>query len=521
MQESISSGKPLRDAIRETVITLSAAVKSTLGPSGTNVGVLSEIMLPVIVNDGVTVAKKIKFNDPLASYIAHILKTVSQNTETLAGDGTTTATTLAEAIILNGLKNIEAGFSQLDIVKGIRQATILVLKEIENHVTSLSENEDILLQVASVSANNDLELGKLISDAFLKVGADGLIEVKDSATEKNYVETVDGMKYQAGYESHMFINTSTSSVLLEDCAIVIYEGKLKTIEPIIDMLKETKKSDSTLLIIADDYGPEAINDLASNKVQYQLKVCAVRSPGYGTVKEQSLEDLALVTGAKIISKRLGLDIEDYTEDMKGFASVVKVTSNSFTIINEGADRSKVALKILDLKQELKLEVVKTIKAEISERIAKLSNGIAVMYVAGSSPIEIAEKKFRIEDAINATRAAMVEGVVPGGGVTLLKISRSILKPLFKNRGEEIGFEILLKALEAPIETICENSGANGAIVIKEVLSGDFSYGYDAKLGEYKDMLTAGILDPTKVTKAALVNASSVSQMLLTMNCVLY
>jgi|TARA_R110000868_G_scaffold74337_5_gene214945 chaperonin GroEL len=521
MQESISSGKDLRDVIKETVTILSKAVKSTLGPSGTNVGVLSEIMLPVIVNDGVTVAKKIKFSDPLASYIAHILKTVSQNTESLAGDGTTTATTLAEAIILNGLKNIEAGFSQIDIVKGIRKATLLVLKDIENHVTSLSDNKDILLQVASISANNDEELGKLISDAFLKVGADGLIEVKDSATDKNYVDTVDGMKYQAGYESHMFINTNTSSVLLEDCAILIYEGKLKTIEPIIDMLKETKNTDSTILIIADDYGPEALNDLASNKVQYQLKVCAVRSPGYGTVKEQNLEDLALVTGATVISKRFGLDIEDATNEMKGKASIVKVTSDSFTIITEDTDEAKVALKIIDLKHELKLEVVETIKSEISERIAKLSNGIAVLYVAGSSPIEIAEKKFRIEDAINATRAAMEEGVVPGGGVTLLKIAKSIERPEFKNRGEEIGFEILLLALQAPIETICANAGANGAVVMKEVLSGDFNYGYDAKLDEYKDMVAAGILDPTKVTKAALVNASSVSQMLLSMDHVLY
>lgn len=522
MQESIVFDAALRDAIKKTVITLSKAVKSTLGPSGTNVGVLSELLKPVIVNDGVTVAKRINFKDPLSKYISDILKTVSQNTDKVAGDGTTTATTLAEAIILEGIKNIEAGFSQVEIVKGIRQATILVLKELEKKAITVIDKEEILLQVASISANNDEVLGKLISDAFIKVGADGQIEVKDSATNESYVEIVDGMKYDSGYESQMFINTNNSNVVLDDCAILIYEGKLKTIDPIIETLKEVRNNDSTILIIADDYSPEAINDLASNKVQHQLKVCAVRSPGYGISKENILEDLALITNSKIISKRLGIDIESYKENMIGRATSVKVTSSSFTILNsENIEQEAVTERVRVLKHEMKLEQVGTIKSEISDRIAKLSNGIAVMYVAGSSPIEIAEKKYRIEDAINATRAALEQGVVPGGGVTLLKIHRDIVIPEFPNRGQEIGFSILLKALESPVRTICENSGVNGDVVIKEVLQGNFSYGYDAKLGEYKDLVSAGILDPLKVTNSALVNASSIAQMLLSMNCAVY
>lgn len=521
MQESISFDKDLREAVKETVKELSKAVKSTLGPSGTNVGVMSDIMLPVIVNDGVTVAKKIKFEDPLKKYIANILKTVSQNTDTIAGDGTTTATTLAEAIILEGIKHIEADFSQINIVKGIKVATLLVLEELEKKSISVIDNKSMLKQVASISANNDKILGKIISEAFLKVGVDGQIEVKNSTSQKTYVDVVPGMKYDSGFESNMFTNTDKSEVHLDNCRVLIYEGKLKSIDPIMELLRDVRNNNDSLLIIADDYDKVCVEDLAANKVQHKLKVCAVKSPGYGITKSNSLEDIALITGSQIISKRFGIDIENWEDNMIGKVSTVKVDNESFIVIEDSVDKKKINSKIKDLKIKSKT-VSGTEKDEILERIAKLSNGVAVMYVAGNSPVEVAEKKYRIEDAINATRASLEEGIVPGGGITLLKIGKSLKMPEMENIDQEIGFKILIKALEAPIRTICENSGVSGDVVVNDVLRRKaFNYGYDAKLKSYKDLIKGGVIDPLKVTKAALSNAASVSQLILTMNCAIY
>lgn len=521
MQESISFDKDLREAVIDTVLTLSKAVKSTLGPSGTNVGVLSEINLPVIVNDGVTVTKKIKFEDPLKKYIANILKTVSQNTDNTAGDGTTTSITLAEAIILEGIKNINAGFSQVNISKGIREATVLVLKELEKKSLSVIEDKKMLLQVASISANNDKELGKIISEAFLKVGVDGQIEVKNSTSDKTYIETIPGMKYDSGFESNMFANTDRGEAYFEDCRVLIYEGKLRTIEPIMDILRQVRSKNDSLLIIADDYDEMCIKDLAANKIDGHLKVCAVKSPGYGITKESYLDDISLITGASIVSKRFGTSIEGVTADSLGISETVKVDRESFTIVQKPVDKEKLDNEIIKLKSKIK-KVSGTEKEEVLQRIANLSNGIAVMYVAGNSPVEIAEKKYRIEDAINATRASLEEGIVPGGGVTLLRLGRALKMPKMDNREQEIGFQILVKALEAPIKTIAENSGESGEVILNEVLRNKkFNYGYDAKAKKYSDMVRAGVIDPVKVTKAALTNASSVSQLLLIMNCAIY
>ena len=521
MQESISFDKDLRDAVKETVTTLSKAVKSTLGPSGTNVGVLSEISLPVIVNDGVTVAKKFKFEDPLKKYISNILKTVSQNTDNTAGDGTTTSITLAEAIILEGIKHIEADFSQVNIAKGIREATLLVLEQLEDKSISVIDNKARLLQVASISANNDKVLGKIISEAFLQVGIDGQIEVKDSTEDKTYVDFVPGMVYSNGFESSMFTNTTTGEAVFEDCRILIYEGKLRSIDPILELLKDVRNANDSILIIADDYDRICIEDLAANKVQGQLKICAVKSPGYGVSKEKDLEDIAFVTGTQIISKRFGVPLENFTFDMVGKAATVKADKDSFTIIEDSVSAEEIEKRVSTLKAEAK-KVSNTEKTELLDRIARLSNGIAVMYVHGNSPVEIAEKKYRIEDAINATRASLEEGIVVGGGIALLRIGKALKTPEMENMDQQIGFNILKKALEAPIKTICENSGINGDVVINEVLrKKSFNYGYDAKLKEYKDLVKGGVVDPLKVTKAALTNASSVSQMILTMNCAIY
>ena len=521
MQESISFGKDLRKAIRKTVKVLAKAVKSTLGPSGTNVGVLSQIMLPVIVNDGVTVSDGVKFKDPLKKYILNILKTVSKNTDLIAGDGTSTATTLLEAILVEGIKNIEAGCSPIDIVEGVRIATKEVLEELEKKTTQVRGKKNLLLEIASISANNDKDLGSLISKAFTKVGADGQIDVRDSFTGETYIDFIDGMKYDAGFESNMFSNTDKGTVELNNCSILIYEGKLTTIETILEPLKNIRNENSSILIIADDFSEQAMNDLTHNKVNIKLKVCAVRSPGYGMVKEKSLEDIADATGTSIVSKRFGRTIEEFDEEFLGKASLVKIDANSFNIM--GATNSKVITsKIKRLKKEVKLLPHNNLRKEINDRIAKLSNSVAIMYVHGDSPMEASERKYRIEDAINSTRAALEEGIVPGGGITLLKLGDSLRRPKMANRDQEIGFDLLVKALESPIRTICDNSGVSADVVVNKVLEeSKFNYGYNAKTKEFGDLIQLGVIDPKKVTKTAFTNASSVAQMMLTMNCAIY
>lgn len=521
-KERIVFGEELRKAIKETTTIVTQAVKSTLGPMGTNVGTLSEIHLPVIVNDGVTVVKKKIFEDDLKQYIHNVLKTVSQNTERQVGDASTTSLTIAEAIIIGGLKYIDAGFSQVDIVKGINKATADVLKELEKRTISLKDNKDTLLHVATVSANNDKELGKIISDAFSRVGADGQIEIEDSTNDTTYVEFVDGMKYPCGSESNMFYNTDKSTTEFSDCKILIYEGRLTAITPLIKMFQEIRNENEAVLLICDDYGPNVVNDIANLKVQNNLRVCTVKSPNYGIAKDNDLSDIAEVTGASIISKRYGNDIEDFDMEMLGNATSVKVDQHSFTIVNTKSDKKATAKKIKQLKVDLKKAPNKTEKSEIEQRVARLSNGVAMMYVSGDSPIEIAEKKYRIEDAIHATRASLEEGTVPGGGVTLLKISNALKTPIMDNEAQVMGYKILIDALSAPIRTIAFNAGGRPDIVVDIVLSHlDFNYGYDARSRTYVDMVEKGILDPKKVTRIALMNASSVSQMLLTTNCIIY
>jgi len=524
MQDSISSEYALRQAIKETTTTLVGAVKSTLGPQGTNVGILSQLLQPVIINDGVTVSKSIVngFKNPLKKYIANVLKTVSQNTDNIAGDGTTTSLTITEALIIEGIKNIEAGFSQVDIAKGIREAAIMVLKELDVKAIPVLKDKELLLNVATVSANNDPELGKVISEAFLKVGINGQISIQDSVNKKTYVEVVNGMEFDSGYQSNMFINTKSTEVVFGNTYILLYEGKLISIDPIVEALKKAREEDFSILIIADDFSKEVIEDLTYNKLNANVKVCAVRSPSYGQLKEQNIDDLSLISGATIISRRFGSSIENFECSQLGKVSFVKISADSFSIINSEIDKESLHSKIESLKKELERALGPTAKEEFQNRIARLSNGVAVMYVSGSSPVEIAEKKYRIEDAINATRASLEEGVVPGGGVTLLRIANNLKMPKLDNRSQEIGFNILVEAMESPIRTITKNAGKKEDIIVETVLKNkNFNYGYDAKDEKYLDLVKKGIVDPVKVTKAALTNAASVSQMLLTMNVCVY
>ncbi|MFT6125887.1 MAG: chaperonin GroEL [Flavobacteriaceae bacterium] len=519
MNNKILSDKKLRDTIKVTTETLVKIVKSTLGPSGTNVGVTNTLLLPIIINDGVTVAKKISFEDPFQNYIANLLKTVSQNTDNIAKDGTTTSLTLTEAIIVEGLKNIELGFSQIDIAKGIRLATLDVLKELESRKIPLKDNIEILKQVASISANNDIELGSLIADAFSKVGVDGQIEVKDSQTDTTYVDIIDGMKYDSGYISNMFNNTKSNSVHFENCKVLLYEGRLLDITPLTETLKNIREQDIPLLIVADDFSKEVEEDLVYNKLNGGFKLCAVKSPGYGISKEQNIDDIALISGAKVISKRLGTKIEDFKIDFLGEVSDIKVRSEDFTLINTKADKKAIAKKIKSLKDDLKKE--QNAKTEINNRIASLSNGVAIIYVQGDSSVEISDKKYRIEDAIGSTRASLEQGIIAGGGVTLFNIGNTLKIPIMDNKAQEAGYNILRNALKSPITTICLNVGEKPDVILHTIENNSniINYGFDAKSKKFGDMIEMGIIDPVKVTVTALVNASSVSQMILTMNAV--
>ena len=489
MSNKIIFDKKLRKTIRKTTETLAKAVKSTLGPSGTNVGLYSKIHLPIVVNDGVTVAETVSFDDPFQSYICKLLKTVSQNTDNIANDGTTTSLTLAEAIIMEGIKNIELGFSQIDVVKGIRIATLEVLKQLDNTKISLKENKEMLRQIANISANNDMGLGNIIADAFMKVGVDGQMEIKDSVNKKTYVEIINGMRYDSGYESNMFNNTDKGICHFENAKILLYEGKLKDLSPLAETLKELRKEDTPLLIVADDFTEETINDLTYNKLSGGFKLCAVRSPGYGDAKEKDMDDLALITKAKVISKRFGLKIEDFTADLLGEATDVKVKAAEFTLSNESADKEEIDKVVKTLKEDIEKETHKNIKAEIQNRIARLTNGTAIIYVHGDSPVEIVEKKYRIEDAIGATRASMEDGVVPGGGLSLFTISENLVSCEMENESQLAGYNIIVKALKAPIETICINSGVTPEIIMEEIKKSKIdNYGFDAKNKKYGDML---------------------------------
>lgn len=526
MKNSVSFDKNIKKIIKKSVKTLSKAVKGTLGPSGTNVMVLSPIKLPIITNDGVTVIKSFvtslteKYPDSLETKISQLLKTVSDNTEKFAGDGTTTSFTLLESIILEGLKYVESGFSPIDISKGIFEATKQVMNRLDEISIPVEENEKLLQKISTISANNDQELGKIIAEAFLKVGVDGQIEIENSKTKKTYIDFVNGMRYFSGYESNMFVNSDKGLVKLNDCNIFIYEGKLKELTDMKNILQNCANEEESLLIIADDYGSGVIDALCNLKINNKMKICAVKSPGYGLKKETDLEDIALVTNSTIISNRFGLDISESDLEHLGKANIT-IDKDSFTILSEDSKEELLQNKILVLKESLK-DLDDNEKNETLERISRLSNGVAIMYVGGDSPIEIAEKNYRAEDALNATKCALEEGILPGGGIALLKLSKSLKMPEMENESQEIGFKVLQKALEAPIRTLAENGEQNGDVIINKILENEnFNFGYNAKTEKYGDLIEQGVLDAKKVTKTALMNASSVSQMMLTLNCAIY
>ena len=521
MAKKIEFDIEAREGIKRGVDALADAVKVTLGPKGRNVIIGKSFGAPQITKDGVTVAKEIELKDNLENMGAQMVKEVASKTNDLAGDGTTTATILAQSIVNEGLKNVAAGANPMDLKRGIDKAVTAVVEGLEKQSVEIGGASDKILQVASISANNDSTIGTLITEAFEKVGKEGVITVEEAKGTETYVDVVEGMQFDRGYISPYFVTDSEKMEAdLETPQILITDKKISVMKDILPILEPVAQSGKPLLIIAEDIDGEALATLVVNKLRGSLKIAAVKAPGFGDRRKAMLEDIAILTGGTVISEERGFNLESATLDMLGTAEKVTIDKDNTTIVN-GSGKSK---DIKDRVNQIKAQIESTTsdydKEKLQERLAKLSGGVAVLYVGAASEVEMKEKKDRVDDALNATRAAIEEGIVAGGGVALLNSRSGFDKIKSSNSDESTGIQIINKALEAPLRIIVENSGEEGSVVISKVLEGDKNFGYDAKEGKFVDMLKNGIIDPKKVARVALENAASVAGMILTTECAL-
>ena len=517
MLKLLSFNEEARRALERGVDKIANAVKITLGPKGRNVVLEKSWGSPTITNDGVSIAKEIELEDKFENLGAQLVKEVASKTNDIAGDGTTTATVLAQAMIKEGLKNIAAGSNPILIKTGIDKAVKKAVDEIKRISKKLSSREDIA-HVASISANNE-EIGELIAEAMDKVGEDGVITVEDSKTLDTYVEFSEGMKFDRGYISPYFVtDAERMEVVLKEPFILITDKKLSNVKPLIPLLERVAQAGKPLLVIAEDVEGEALTTLVLNKLKGTLEACAVKAPGFGDRRKAMLQDIAILTGGTVISEEVGLNLEDTTLDMLGKAGTVRVKKDDTIIVDGKGDPQKIKERIAQIKAQIENTTSEYEKETLQERMAKLAGGVAVIKVGAATETELKEKKHRIEDALSATRAAVEEGIVPGGGVTLLRAKKALeeLEKEATNDEEKVGVTIVKKALEAPLKQIAENAGVDGAVIIQEILKNDSeSYGYDALKGEFTDMFKAGIIDPAKVTRSAVQNAASIAGMLLT------
>jgi len=522
MAKKIEFNIEAREGIKRGVDALANAVKVTLGPKGRNVIIGKSFGAPQVSKDGVTVAKEIDLKDNLENMGAQMLKEVASKTNDLAGDGTTTATILAQSIVNEGLKNVAAGANPMDLKRGIDKAVTSVVQNLEKQSVEIGSASDKILQVASVSANNDSAIGTLITEAFEKVGKEGVITVEEAKGTETYVDVVEGMQFDRGYISPYFVTDSEKMEAdLETPQILITDKKISVMKDLLPILEPVAQTGKPLLIIAEDIDGEALATLVVNKLRGSLKIAAVKAPGFGDRRKAMLEDIAILTGGTVISEERGFNLESTTLDMLGTAEKVTIDKDNTTIVN-GSGKSK---DIKDRVNQIKAQIESTTsdydKEKLQERLAKLSGGVAVLYVGAPSEVEMKEKKDRVDDALNATRAALEEGIVAGGGVALLNSGSEFDKIKSSNSDEATGIQIINKAIEAPLRIIVENSGEEGSVVMSKVLEeGNRSFGYDAKEGKFVDMLKNGIIDPKKVVRVALENAASVAGMILTTECAL-
>ena len=521
MAKDIKFDSQARDGIKRGVDALANAVKVTLGPKGRNVVISKSFGAPTVTKDGVTVAKEIELEDPLENMGAQMVKEVASKTNDLAGDGTTTATVLAQAIVKEGLKNVAAGASPMDLKRGIDKAVTAITKDLEKQTKEVGDSSEKIKQVASISANNDEHIGDLIAKAFGKVGKEGVITVEEAKGTETHVEVVEGMQFDRGYLSPYFVtNSEKMTADLEDPYILLFDKKISSMKDLLPVLEPVAQSGKPLLIIAEDVDGEALATLVVNKLRGSLKIAAVKAPGFGDRRKAMLEDIAILTGGTVISEERGFSLENATIDMLGTAEKVAIDKDNTTIVNGAGDNKQIEERVNQIKAQIETTTSDYDKEKLQERLAKLAGGVAVLYVGAASEVEMKEKKDRVDDALHATRAAVEEGIVAGGGVALVRAQAVLAKLKAENDDEATGIQIVVRAIESPLRTIVENAGGEASVVINKVLEGKKEFGYDAKTDTFVDMMKAGIIDPKKVTRVALENAASVAGMILTTECAL-
>ena len=510
-----------RDQLKKGIDTLANAVKVTLGPKGRNVIIEKKFGAPHITKDGVTVAKEVELADAYQNTGAQLVKEVASKTGDDAGDGTTTATVLAQAIVAEGLKNVTAGASPMDIKRGIDKAVAKVVDSIKGQAETVGDNYDKIEQVASVSANNDPVIGKLIADAMRKVSKDGVITIEEAKGTDTTIGVVEGMQFDRGYLSAYFVtNTEKMECEMEKPYILIYDKKISNLKDFLPILEPAGQTGRPLLVIAEDVDSEALTTLVVNRLRSQLKICAVKAPGFGDRRKEMLEDIAVLTGGVVISEEKGLKLEQATIEMLGTADKVTVSKDNTTIVNGAGDKENIKERCEQIKAQIVATKSDYDKEKLQERLAKLSGGVAVLYVGAASEVEMKEKKDRVDDALRATRAAIEEGIVPGGGVAYIRALDALEGFKGDNVDETTGIDIIKRAIEEPLRQIVANAGKEGAVVVQKVREGKADFGYNARTDVYENLHAAGVVDPAKVTRVALENAASIAGMFLTTECVI-
>ena len=521
MAKEIKFNMDARNLMREGADALANAVKVTLGPKGRNVVIDKKFGAPHITKDGVTVAKEIELEDRFQNMGAQMVKEVASKTNDQAGDGTTTATVLAQAIINVGLKNVTAGANPMDLKRGIDKAVAAVVENLKAQSTEVGEDYSKVEQVGTISANNDAFIGKLIADAMSKVKKEGVITVEEAQGTATEVKVVEGMQFDRGYISPYFMtNPDKMEAVLEQPYILVTDKKISSMKDLLPVLEPIAREGKSLLIIAEDVDGEALTTLVVNRLRGTIKVAAVKAPGFGDRRKEMLQDIATLTGATVVSEERGFTLENCNIAMLGTAEKVSVDKENTTIVNGAGDKEAIADRVAQIKKQIETTTSDYDREKLKERLAKLAGGVAVLYVGAASEVELKEKKDRVEDALNATRAAVEEGIVAGGGVAYIRAIDCLKAVKADNEDEQTGINIIARAIEAPLRTICENAGVEGSVVIQKIKEGEADFGYNARTEVYENLLTAGVIDPTKVSRVALENAASVAGMFLTTECVI-
>ena len=521
MSKTVKYSSDARESLLKGVDTLADAVKVTIGPKGRNVIIEKKFGAPHITKDGVTVAKEVELEDKFENTGAQLVKSVASKTGDDAGDGTTTATILTQSIVNEGLKNVTAGANPMDLKRGIDKAVAKVVDYIKEHAEVVGDNYDKIEQVATVSANNDPEIGKLLADAMRKVSKDGVITIEESKSRDTSIGVVEGMQFDRGYLSPYFMTDADKmECVMEHPYILIYDKKISNLKDFLPILQPAAESGRPLLVIAEDVDSEALTTLVVNRLRGGLKICAVKAPGFGDRRKAMLEDIAILTGGVVISEDKGLKLEQATLDMLGSADKVNVTKDNTTIVNGAGQKENIQERIAQIKNEIANTKSSYDKEKLQERLAKLAGGVAVLYVGANSEVEMKEKKDRVDDALCATRAAMEEGVVVGGGTTYIRAQEALKDLKGENADEQTGINIVCRAIEEPLRQIVANAGGEGAVVVNKVREGEGDFGYNARKDEYENLRESGVIDPAKVARVALENAASIAGMFLTTECLI-